>query len=95
MTATSNYLVDKKIDVMIFDATVGDYEGDFRVAEHNSIPMIRLMLPSLMTRGIITKDTDIYLSHIAPRLHKPHEQTVRLLEKDGFFVAFDGAKISL
>ncbi len=95
MTETFNYLKHKMLDAMILDATVGDYEGDFRMAEHNSIPMIRLMLPSLKTKDIITDTTKIYLSHIAPRLHKTHAETVELVKNDGFIVACDGLSIEI
>ena len=93
MTETFNYLRGSKLDAIVFDATVGDYEGDFRMAEHNSIPMIRLMIPSLKTKEIITDNTAIYLSHIAPRLHKSHDETEKIVKKDGFKVAFDGMRI--
>ena len=95
MTETFNFLKHSELDAVIFDATVGDYEGDFRMAEHNSIPMIRLMMPSLKTKEIVTDNTRIYLSHIAPRLHKSHDETVMLVEKDGFFVAYDGLEMDI
>lgn len=95
MTATFNYLSKKRLDTMVLDATVGDYEGDFRMAEHNSIPMIRLMLKSLKTQEIVAENTKIYLSHIAPRLHKSHAETVEIVKKDGLFVAFDGMNIEV
>jgi len=78
------------LDVLIIDATTGDYEGDYRIAEHNSIPMIRLMLPSLRTLGVINENTKIYLTHLAPSLHKPHDETQAIVEKDGLTVAYDG-----
>lgn len=89
------YLRDKRLDLFVVDATVGDYEGDFRMAEHNSIPMIRLMLPSLKTAGIIDEHTAVYLTHIAPSLHKPHAETVNIVAKDGMQVAYDGLSISI
>jgi phosphoribosyl 1,2-cyclic phosphate phosphodiesterase len=95
MTETFNFLRNKELDVMILDATVGDYEGDYRMAEHNSIPMIRLMIPSLKTGEIVTENTKIYLSHIAPRLHKPHAETAEIVKKDGLFVAYDGLSIEI
>ena len=95
MTETFNFLKHKELDMMILDATVGDYEGDYRMAEHNSIPMIRLMLPSLKTGEIVTENTKIYLSHIAPRLHKPHAETVEIVKEDGLFVAYDGLSIEI
>ena len=95
MTETFNYLTHKKLDVMVMDATVGDYEGDYRMAEHNSIPMIRLMIPSLKAKEVITDSTKIYLSHIAPRLHKSHAETVEIVKGDGLEVAFDGMSIEV
>ena len=79
-----------KLDMAVLDATVGDYVGDLRAAEHNSIPMIRLLLPSLRTIGAIDENTVIYLSHIAPSLHVPHEKTVEIAKGFGAKVAFDG-----
>ena len=45
------------------------------------------------TKEIITDNTAIYLSHIAPRLHKSHDETEKIVKKDGFKVAFDGMRI--
>lgn len=83
------------LDYLIIDATCGDYVGDYRMASHNSIPMIRLMLPSLLKYGIITEDTTIYLTHIAPSLHAPHEEIVENVAKDGLLVAYDGLTITI
>jgi ribonuclease BN (tRNA processing enzyme) len=90
INATFNYLRDSHLDLAILDATCGDYEGDYRMAEHNSIPMIRLMLPSLRTVGMIDGHTKIILSHLAPSLHKSHEETVKIAEAFGATVAYDG-----
>lgn len=84
------YLRKNNLDVLIIDATCGDYSNDRRLAEHNSIPMIRLMVPFLKTSEIIREDTAIYLTHIAPSLHKPHDETQELVKADGFIVAYDG-----
>lgn len=88
-----NYLHDRNLDMMVWDATCGDYAGDFRIGEHNSIPMIRLMLPSLKTWGVISEQTKVYLSHLAPKLHAPHDETVALVAKDGLLVAYDGLEL--
>ena len=91
-SATRN-LRNKNIDVYIIDSTCGDYEGDRRVGEHNSIPMIRLLVPSLKTLGIIHDNTKIFLTHIAPSLHKSHEETQEIVKKDGLTVAYDGLTV--
>jgi phosphoribosyl 1,2-cyclic phosphate phosphodiesterase len=90
-----NFLRGAKIDLAVLDATVGDYEGDFRAAEHNSIPMIRLLLPSLRTIGAICDESEIYLSHIAPSLHVSHAETVKIAESFGAKVAYDGLEITI
>ena len=95
LNSTYNYLRKAALSALIIDATVGDYEGDFRMAEHNSIPMIRLMLPSLKTFGIINADTALYLTHLAPSLHKSHAETASIVEPLGIKVAYDGLSISI
>lgn len=90
LTDTYNYLQGKNLDAMILDATVGDYEGDYRISEHNSISMIRLMLPSLKTNRTTNEKTRIILSHIAPSLHKSHRETVEIANVFGALVAYDG-----
>ena len=88
-------LKNTNLDFLVLDCTCGDYEGDYRMGEHNSIPMIRLMLPSLKKWGAITEKTQVYASHLAPSLHKSHEETVEILQKDGVYVAYDGLSLQL
>lgn len=88
-------LKNAKLDFLVLDCTCGDYEGDYRIGEHNSIPMIRLMLPSLKKWGTIAENTQVYVSHLAPSLHKTHEETVQILQKDNICVAYDGLSVQL
>lgn len=84
------YLRGQNVDMMVFDGTCGDYEGDFRIAEHNSIRMIRSMCRSLKKLGVYKKDAKLYLTHIAPSLHKSHEETAEKLKKSRLSLAYDG-----
>ena len=93
MLDTYNYLKKSRLDLLVADATVGDYEGDYRMAEHNSIPMIRLMLPSLKNAEIIGENTKIILSHIAPSLHASHSETSEIAKAMGTTAAYDGMEI--
>ena len=90
LNETYSYMRKAKFDLMVLDCTVGDYVGDFRLGEHNSIPMIRLMLPSFATTSVITDKTQIFLSHIAPSLHAPHEETEKIARDMGCILAYDG-----
>ena len=87
------FLTDKHLSLAVFDCTCGDYVGDFRMGEHNSIPMIRMMLPSLKTIGAIDGNTKIMISHLAPSLHKTHAETEEIIADFGT-VAYDGMKFS-
>lgn len=80
---------------MILDGTVGDYNGDFRLGEHNSIPMIRLMAASFRSQQVIAPDGQLWLSHIARTLHEPHEQLSALLEKENMHAAYDGLVLNI
>ncbi|MBQ8428768.1 MAG: MBL fold metallo-hydrolase [Clostridia bacterium] len=84
-----------KLDVLVIDATCGDYMNDYRLAEHNSLPMLRMMMPFLKAAEIIHNETKIYLTHLAPSLHKPHDETQALVKDDGFIVAYDGMTFSV
>ena len=84
-----------ELDLLVLDCTCGDYEGDYRIGEHNTIPMIRLMLPSFKKWGTIVESTRVYASHLAPSLHKSHEETVEILQKDSIDVAYDGLILSI
>ena len=87
-------LRDADLDLLVLDATVGDYEGDYRVAEHNSIPMVRAMLRSF-TKFNICDNGRIFITHIAPSLHKTHTETEEILKNDKIEVAYDGLEIEI
>ena len=95
LNKTYAHLWNTHLDLCVLDGTCGDYEGDYRMGEHNSIPMIRLMLASFRTVGIIDGHSLVYISHLAPSLHKPHAETVRICEKDNIKVAFDGLTLDI
>lgn len=88
-------LKNANLHCIVLDCTCGDYSGDYRIGEHNSIPMIRLMLPSLRKWGAIDERTKVLVSHLAPSLHAPHNETSELLSKEGVLVAYDGLTLRL
>lgn len=93
LNETVTFMKNKNYNTIILDATVGDYAGDYRIGEHNSIPMIRLMTESMKTLNIINDDTKVVLSHIACCLHKSYSETCDIVKPDGYIVAYDGLKI--
>lgn len=95
LTRSYNRLKKIGLDVLILDATCGEAVGEYRIAEHNTLPMIRLLLPSLKKVGIIRDDTKIILTHLAPSLHKPHDVIQKSVDDDKITVAYDGLKFYL
>ena len=95
MEGAYHFLRNAELDTIIMDATCGDDIKDDRIAGHNSLPMIRLLLPALRYNRMITPQTNIVLTHLAPSLHRPHAETVQIVEKDGMVVAYDGLTIDI
>jgi hypothetical protein len=79
----------------VLDATCGESLTEWRIGSHNSLPMIRLLVPALKLWGVFDEETKIYLSHIAPKLHAPHQQIVEAVREDGLLVAYDGLTVML
>lgn len=92
---TFNILRGINLDAFAVDCTVGDYEGDFRMSEHNSIPMIRMMEKSLKTVNILSDKTQIILTHIARTLNKPYLEMQNIADKNGYTVAYDGMTVEI
>lgn len=97
VNASYNYLRQHTptLDALMLDCTCGDYEGEWRIGEHNSIPMIRLMMPSFRKVKIIDDNTQVFATHLAPSLHKPHDETVEIMKEFGVSVAYDGLEIEI
>lgn len=78
------------VHLAVFDATIGDISGDYRIFEHNNLQMVREMKESLkeyIDRFVIT--------HMAMTLHTDHNTLARTMAKDGIEVAFDGLELDV
>lgn len=72
------------IDFAVFDATVGDIYGDYRIFEHNNLGMVLEMKKSL--EKYIKR---FCISHMAKTLHKPHKELAEDMKKHNVETAFD------
>ncbi|NLN03471.1 MAG: hypothetical protein GX166_01400 [Clostridiaceae bacterium] len=79
-----------KIDLMVFDATIGNIEGDYRIFEHNNLAMIKEMCKTFQKIC-----SNFIISHMARTLHAPHEELVKDMERNGIMVAHDNLIIKL
>jgi len=79
-------------DISVLDCTVGD-SHDWRIFEHNTIPMLRVMTKEMREQNMIAPNGKIIASHLARTLHLPHEETEKILAEFGMKTAFDGIEI--
>lgn len=81
---------DQKLDAAVFDATIGDtVQGDWRIFEHNSIDMVRLMVASLRAMGRLKEGAPVFLTHMARTLH-PDQQTLETSLQPPLAACYDG-----
>ena len=90
-----SWLVMKKyrFDAMVLDCTVGDAD-DWRLCEHNTIPMLRTLTKGIREAGMLADGGQIVASHMARALHGPHEETAAILSAFGVAAAYDGMKLA-
>lgn len=79
-------------DLMVLDCTVGDCD-DWRLCEHNTIPMLRLLTRQMRAQKMLRRGGQIVASHFSRDLHGSHEETAHILEAFGVRAAFDGMRI--
>ena len=88
-------LLKVRFDAVIFDSTIGEIEGDRRIFEHNSLPMIRHMLKAMQNSGVVDDCSHIILTHLARTLHASHDETEITLKKEGLITAYDGMRLTV
>lgn len=80
---------------MAIDATIGDgHAGDYRIFEHNSIPMIRIMTETMKKTGLLKPEAKVFLTHMARTLHGTQKEVEESLS-DPFVVCFDGMETEI
>lgn len=58
------------LDAVVFDGTVGeDLPDDWRVFEHNTLPMVRIMRDSMKKSKLLKSDAPVFVTHLARTLH--------------------------
>ena len=88
-------LADVRLDGAVFDATIGDgFPGDYRVFEHNSLDMVRLMHKTLVKTGRLAPDTSVFLTHLARTLH-PDQRTLEASLQPPFVPCYDGFEANI
>ena len=95
---TWQYMRKNKIflNAMILDSTVGDLPGNFRIGEHNTIPMLRLMITALHESMILPAKGMLIANHLGV---PPYDAYVKgdhgLLTELGMIVTKDGMTLEI
>ena len=89
-----NEMLKHAFDLMVFDCTVGDSD-DWRLFEHNTIPMLRKMVAEVKAKGMIKDGGQLVASHLARTLHGTHEETAAILKELGMITAYDGLRLDV
>lgn len=96
---TFYYLRNAHLDLLCWDFTVGDDPRNFRMAEHNSLPMLRLMKGSLEDFNTIDEHTEIWLTHLGDKRScrhlGSHDEIEAQVSAEGFRLAYDGVTIEV
>ena len=72
------------------DATIGDgHEGDYRIFEHNSLPMVRIMTDTMKQTGLLAPEAPVFLTHMARTLH-PSQKELEANVGAPLVACFDG-----
>lgn len=90
MNPVMKALRQSPVSAMVIDATIGDgHEGDGRIFEHNSMPMLRIMAETLVKTQMLLPGGKIYLTHLARGLYGNRAQVEAALSAP-FALANDG-----
>lgn len=76
---------EKGVDFAVFDATVGNKTGDYRIFEHNSLSMV-----IEMKRSLEPYVKRFCISHMAKTLHEDHVSLSKQMNRHGIETAYDG-----
>ena len=91
---TWQVMLTHRFDLMVFDCTCGDAD-DWRLFEHNTIPMLRTMTAEVKRLGMLTEGGRLVASHLARTLHADPDTTRRILSDFGMQMAEDGLVLTL
>lgn len=78
------------VDLAVFDATIGNITGDYRVFEHNNLEMVIQMKASL--EKYVKR---FCISHMARTLHTSHAELAKYMMQYGIEAAYDGYEIEI
>lgn len=68
---------------------MGSMRANYRIASHNTLPMVDMLVEAMEECGILRKDSLVVLSHLSRELHRPDE------DYGSKIVAYDGMRLEI
>jgi len=88
---TAKALSEQYFDLMIFDCTIGEIAGDYRIFEHNNIAMVAEMKAFFEKKNC----SRFMVSHLARTLHPDRQETEEIFRRYGIETAYDNRIVFL
>ncbi len=88
-TVEGKFLMQHPVHLMVLDCTSG-VPNDYRSFEHNTVDMLRILIPVIHANKMLKPGGVIYADHLACTLHPSHTAVSELLSKIGMQTAYDG-----
>ena len=82
-------------DGVILDATVGEDDGNFRIATHNNLAMIKLLTLSLRQNGMLHGNSKLITTHFANSCYDKSRTKQEVFEPLGIIPTEDGMEIEI
>lgn len=90
-TTAWNVIRTRPVNALVMELTCGETApDDWRIFEHNTPDMLRLMLAMFKKYDCFAPDVKYYVSHLALTLHTDHERLCEFLAPLGVTPAYDG-----
>lgn len=84
-----------KYDLVVFDGTLYDKEGDYRIFEHNNLHMITEMSATFRELELMKPNSKIMISHMSRWAQYEHSELEKYLKPYEIYPAFDGLEIEI
>lgn len=95
-TESWNIIKDQPVNTVVLELTCGETApDDWRIFEHNTLDMLKLMLKMFRKYDRFAPDVKYYTTHMARTLHTDHETLKSTLSSLGVTPAEDGMSIEI
>ncbi|MDX2137809.1 MAG: hypothetical protein SF123_06910 [Chloroflexota bacterium] len=94
-TPTYWRLLETRLQLIVLDETYGDVLDRPAQVGHNTLAMIRLIAESLRREQVLSKQSQLVLTHLALNHHSLHAELAAVLQADGLVPGYDGMVIEI